>query len=425
MGIYKTLKYIVMENFATIRVRETKELKSVKVSSLLKPEIQSSILQKWQSLIDTAAKLAQVPSALIMRLNTESIEVFLKSNTNGNPYKNGEKEELIHGLYCETVIGNQDKLLVPDATRSEVWRDNNPDVDINMISYLGFPINWPDGEVFGTVCFLDNKENHYNKDYMDLLKQVKQHLENDLEILLLNNSLEEKNRQLEQANITKSKFLSLISHDIRGSIGTVNEFIKLITNNLDYYDKNQLKIILSSLSQNASSTHETLESLLRWSKNDILQLEPEIKNVDIISVLDKLLLYFEHSINMKGINITKSYCSQKTIVNTDENMITVIFRNIISNAIKYNHRNGDIALSVKDSEGKYTVTIEDNGTGIKQETLDKLFEYNKEHEKGTEGESSAGIGLIMTKEFIDKLGASITVNSTQGEGSVFSIKLNN
>ncbi|MCT4639339.1 MAG: GAF domain-containing sensor histidine kinase [Bacteroidales bacterium] len=414
-----------MENFATIRVRETKELKSVKVSSLLKPEIQSSILQKWQSLIDTAAKLAQVPSALIMRLNTESIEVFLKSNTNGNPYKNGEKEELIHGLYCETVIGNQDKLLVPDATRSEVWRDNNPDVDINMISYLGFPINWPDGEVFGTVCFLDNKENHYNKDYMDLLKQVKQHLENDLEILLLNNSLEEKNRQLEQANITKSKFLSLISHDIRGSIGTVNEFIKLITNNLDYYDKNQLKIILSSLSQNASSTHETLESLLRWSKNDILQLEPEIKNVDIISVLDKLLLYFEHSINMKGINITKSYCSQKTIVNTDENMITVIFRNIISNAIKYNHRNGDIALSVKDSEGKYTVTIEDNGTGIKQETLDKLFEYNKEHEKGTEGESSAGIGLIMTKEFIDKLGASITVNSTQGEGSVFSIKLNN
>lgn len=414
-----------MENFATIRVRETKELKSVKVSSLLKPEIQSSILQKWQSLIDTAAKLAQVPSALIMRLNTESIEVFLKSNTNGNPYKNGEKEELIHGLYCETVIGNQDKLLVPDATRSEVWRDNNPDVDINMISYLGFPINWPDGEVFGTVCFLDNKENHYNKDYMDLLKQVKQHLENDLEILLLNNSLEEKNRQLEQANITKSKFLSLISHDIRGSIGTVNEFIKLITNNLDYYDKNQLKIILSSLSQNASSTHETLESLLRWSKNDILQLEPEIKNVDIISVLDKLLLYFEHSINMMGINITKSYCSQKTIVNTDENMITVIFRNIISNAIKYNHRNGDIALCVKDSDGKYTVTIEDNGTGIKQETLDKLFEYNKEHEKGTEGESSAGIGLIMTKEFIDKLGASITVNSTQGEGSVFSIKLNN
>jgi signal transduction histidine kinase len=414
-----------MENFATIRVRETKELKSVKVSSLLKPEIQSSILQKWQSLIDTAAKLAQVPSALIMRLNTESIEVFLKSNTNGNPYKNGEKEELIHGLYCETVIGNQDKLLVPDATRSDIWSDNNPDVDINMISYLGFPINWPDGEVFGTVCFLDNKENHYNKDYMDLLKQVKQHLESDLEILLLNNSLEEKNRQLEQANITKSKFLSLISHDIRGSIGTVNEFIKLITDNLDYYDKNQLKIILNSLSQNASSTHETLESLLRWSKNDILQLEPEIKSVDIISVLDKLLLYFEHSISMKGINITKSYCSQKTIVNTDENMITVIFRNIISNAIKYNHRNGDIALCVKDSDGKYTVTIEDNGTGIKQETLDKLFEYNKEHEKGTEGESSAGIGLIMTKEFIDKLGASITVNSTQGEGSVFSIELNN
>ena len=76
-----------------------------------------------------------------MKLNEETIEVFVKSNTEGNPYKTGEEAKLIYGLYCETVIGTQKQLLVPDATKSKVWNENNPDVDINMISYLGLPVN--------------------------------------------------------------------------------------------------------------------------------------------------------------------------------------------------------------------------------------------------------------------------------------------
>lgn len=207
-----------MKKFANITIRDTRETKKVKISSFLKPEIKQGILDKWQSLIDTAARLSQVPSGLIMRLNEETIQVFLKSNTDGNPYKKGEEAKLIYGLYCESVIGTQEKLLIPDATKNDVWKINNPDVDINMISYLGFPVNWPDGEVFGTVCLLDNKENAYNREYENLLRQVKQHLENDLEILLLNDDLEKQNIELQQLNNTKSKFLSLISHDIRSSI---------------------------------------------------------------------------------------------------------------------------------------------------------------------------------------------------------------
>lgn len=412
-----------MEKYSNITIREKNESKKVRVRSSLKSDIEHSVLNKWQSLIDTAAKLTNVPSGLIMRLNESTIEVFLKSNTKGNPYEKGEEAKLTYGLYCDTVIGTQEKFLVPDATKSDVWGKNNPDVDINMISYLGYPVNWPDGEVFGTVCLLDNKENNYNSDYEDLLSQIKLHLENDLKILLLNKELEEKNRQLQQANHTKSKFLSLISHDIRGSISTIDEFIKLIVKDIDKFDHSRLKSILNSLSQNASSSNETLENLLSWSKNDILQLEPEIEFIDIIEVFENLLRYFKQTIEMKKIQILTSYDSPKAFVRADENMINVIFRNIISNAIKYTDENGEIKIRVTPLGDTFEIIIEDTGQGMSQKTVDKLFQYDENHSKGTRGESSAGIGLILAKEFLDKLDAKISVQSELGKGSTFRIEL--
>ncbi|MBN2635857.1 MAG: PAS domain S-box protein [Prolixibacteraceae bacterium] len=187
-----------MEKHAMVTIRQTGKQKTVKISSKLKPEITSFIIQKWQSLIDVTAKIVGVPSGLIMKLNEDTIEVFIKNNSEENPYKPGDEIKLIYGLYCETVCGTQKQLLVPDATKSKVWKDNNPDVDINMISYLGLPINWPDGEVFGTVCLLDNKENSYSKDYIDLLNQVKNHVETDLKLLVASQKLAAQNRELRQ-----------------------------------------------------------------------------------------------------------------------------------------------------------------------------------------------------------------------------------
>lgn len=186
--------------YSKITIRESRQKKTVKIGSKLKPEIVSEVIQKWQFLIDVTAKIVNVPSGLIMKLHKDTIGVYVKSNTDGNPYVAGEEAKLIYGSYCETVIGTQKHLLVPDATKSSVWKDYNPDVDINMISYLGLPINWPDGEVFGTVCLLDNKENNYNQDYIDLLGQVKSQIETDLQLLVANKQLVDLNRDLQQTD---------------------------------------------------------------------------------------------------------------------------------------------------------------------------------------------------------------------------------
>lgn len=407
---------------STITIRETKESKVVKIGSDLKPKILQEEIVKWQSLIDTAAKIANVPSGLIMRLNEKNIEVFLKSQTEGNPYMVGEQAKLIYGLYCETVIGTQKKLLVSDATKNKNWKENNPDVDINMISYLGFPINWPDGEVFGTVCILDNKENYYSNELYKLLYQIKQHIETDLQILLLNEDLKEKNTQLKQLNNTKSRFLSLISHDVRGAIGTLDKFLKLILDNYEKYDKSKLKPMLNSLSKNASSSYQTLENLLIWSKNDLVQIQPNKIKINIVDKTESLLNSFEQEVILKELKIKKEYYSNNAFIWADEKMITVIIRNILSNAIKFTEQKGTITIRVLKSEKKHVIEIEDTGIGMNKSSIDNLFTYDKSpNTQGTQRESSAGIGLMLAKEFMDKNDITAIVKSEIGKGTIFKL----
>ncbi len=410
------------EKYANVIIRSRNESKKVKIGSASKPDISLIVMRKWQSLLDTIAKIVNVPSALIMRLNEDSIEVFLKSRTEGNPYEKGEEAKLIYGLYCETVIGTQEKLMVPDATKSEVWSKNNPDVDINMISYLGFPINWPDGEVFGTVCLLDNKENHYNENYTELLQQVKFFIETDLEQLHTRQKLEEKNQQLEQLNYNKSRFLSLISHDVRGGIGTLDEFLKIVIENFHNYSSERIEMLLKTLSEKAAHSYQMLDNLLTWSKNDLVDLQPVKKQFDIINLLDNLLHYFHHSISMKKIQIEKNYSNEEVMIDADENMIKVSLRNILSNAVKYTEKGGRIMLTVHQNKNRQTIEIEDTGIGMEKKLLENLFSYNNQHsKKGTDGEDSAGIGLMLTKDFLDKNNARAEIESTPGKGTRFSI----
>lgn len=184
-----------------VKVSSKEDFVSVKITSDEKPNITDLTVEKWQDIIDLISLTMNVPSALIMSLEERYISVFLKSNTEGNPYEVGEKAKLLSGLYCETVVGNKSCLLVPNALKDPLWREN-PDVELNMISYLGFPIMWPDGEVFGTICALDNKENHYNNQFIKLIELLKDSIEKDLQLMLEEKRLK---KELENRIIAEEK----------------------------------------------------------------------------------------------------------------------------------------------------------------------------------------------------------------------------
>lgn len=153
-------------------------------------------LANWQHIVDIMANIISIPAALIMRLVEDDIEVFVASHSPGNPYHPGDKEHFENsGLYCERVIKTGDRLLVPNALTDVEWQ-NNPDIKLNMISYLGFPIMLPDDKPFGTICILDNKENAYSETIIELITRFRDLVQAELELLYMNQVLGDKNKKL-------------------------------------------------------------------------------------------------------------------------------------------------------------------------------------------------------------------------------------
>jgi len=150
-----------------------------------KPNIPDQVIAKWQKTADLISEVFSVPAALVMKVHLQEIEVFVSSDSEGNPFEKGQKGSLNRGLYCERVMAQCDQLLVPDARKDREWV-NNPDMRFGMVSYLGLPLIWPDGETFGTLAVLDNKENSYSVAYQKLLGHFREVIETDLRMVLEN-----------------------------------------------------------------------------------------------------------------------------------------------------------------------------------------------------------------------------------------------
>ena len=166
------------------------------INNEVKIEVPTGLLENWQEIVNILAEMIGIPAALIMRFTDPHIEVFVSSNSKENPYHPGDKETLHNsGLYCEKVIKAQDKLLVPDALADANWK-NNPDIKLNMISYLGFPILLPNKEPFGTICILDNKPNEYTKTIEKLMLKFSSLIESHLETISMNQILGDKNKRV-------------------------------------------------------------------------------------------------------------------------------------------------------------------------------------------------------------------------------------
>src|SRR5712691_9067691 len=187
-------------------------------------EVPSEIIRKWQEFVNLLAEIMHVPSASIMRVDPPHIKVFVSSTSKGNPCEPGALDT---GPYCETVMETGRRLLVSDALENEAWK-SNPHVKLGMISYLGVPIGWPDGRIFGTICVRDNKRNKYSETYLKLLLHFRDILQADLKSLARQHGeLEEREakiRRLVDANI-----IGIFVWDVAGRILEANDaFLRLI-----------------------------------------------------------------------------------------------------------------------------------------------------------------------------------------------------
>jgi len=162
--------------------------------------IPADVLQKWQRIIDLAANIMQVPSGVItcMEPPYQSYTTIVSSHTKGNPFPVDEVFSMKIGTFCETVIKQKRPVRVANATLDDEWK-NAPECGVGAVSYLGYPVCWPDGLVFGTICVLDLKTNGYSDLYQELLEQCRDVLQSDLETLVrLSSELEEQRAHLSE-----------------------------------------------------------------------------------------------------------------------------------------------------------------------------------------------------------------------------------
>ncbi len=145
-------------------------------------EIPQDMLRKWQEIMDLLAEIMRVPAALIVKFEPTELVVLVSSDSEGNPYQRSERCPANTGLYCESAMKERGTLLIPNALLDERWKCS-PEVKQGMISYLGVPIAWPSGDVFGTICALDNQENGYGQPFQRLLLQFRDVIESDLKSL--------------------------------------------------------------------------------------------------------------------------------------------------------------------------------------------------------------------------------------------------
>lgn len=214
-------------------------------------EPSASLKESWQRSINVLAKATNVPAALIMRVHSREIEVFLKSQTDGNVYEMGERAQLDTGLYCETVMSTGQELLVPNALVDPKW-DDNPDIALDMISYCGLPLLWPTGAVFGTICILDTQENPYSDLCRELLDQFREIIQAGLSSLYENYLLseakadsEKANQSLEQLVDERTRELQRAKSDANTSERTLHAVIDAIPAMINAKDRHSRYIFMN------------------------------------------------------------------------------------------------------------------------------------------------------------------------------------
>lgn len=237
-----------------------------------------------------------------------------------------------------------------------------------------------------------------------------------------------------QAEITlkeKDKFFSIIAHDLKGPLSTFKNVTSLLHDSYNDFSNEETVDFLALIKESSSNIYNLLENLLEWthSQRGTIKLNP--KMVSAKSIIDETIKLLIHSANNKEI-IIKNYVESDVYIYADSNLIKTVFRNLISNSIKFTRTGGLIEIgstfcfdkNKNPFESKIRFYIKDNGIGMNQETLNNLFRIDSTISNfGTSGEIGTGLGLILCMEFIELSDGKIWVDSQEGKGTVFSFTL--
>ncbi|HPI71074.1 MAG TPA: ATP-binding protein [Tenuifilaceae bacterium] len=236
------------------------------------------------------------------------------------------------------------------------------------------------------------------------------------EISRQNVEIQEQAEKLKELNQLKDKLFSIISHDLRSPLGSLLTLLSVTKEG--YFTEEGFKNVIEDLSKNVGYTYELLENLLKWAQSQLqgTKLNPSVFNL-IDATKNKLNIYSEQAVS-KGITL-QNLINDDISVYADRDMIELVLRNLIANAIKFSNDGSTVSVSAKQKDDWVEVCVADSGQGITPENLKKLFGKELFTTVGTRKEKGSGLGLVLCKDFITLNGGKIWASSTLGKGSKF------
>jgi len=247
--------------------------------------------------------------------------------------------------------------------------------------------------------------------------------EKNITLEVSESKLKKTNTKLVKANATKDKFFRIIAHDLRNPIGSILGLTELLVENFEEYDKEKAKKIIKSVYTSSKHTYKLLNNLLEWSRAQQDRTPFNPVKTELQPLLLEVVLLLSSQAALKQITISEK-TSKNLMFYFDNEMIKTVIRNLVSNAIKYTNKGGDIYIKAKKNNEKVLISISDTGIGMNEKTKKSLFKIAEtESMEGTEGERGSGFGLMICKEFIEKHNGSISVKSEINKGSEFIIEL--
>ncbi|MBU2949452.1 tetratricopeptide repeat-containing sensor histidine kinase [Tamlana agarivorans] len=251
------------------------------------------------------------------------------------------------------------------------------------------------------------------------IKYTKELEEKNLSIALQNEAFSEQTKHLESLNNVKDKLFSIVSHDLRDSLSSINGFIDLLKDGT--LTREEFDNLIPELSENANNASLLLFNLLNWSKSQMQSLEPKPSLFDVQEVFASKVQLIEQRLESKGITLIDH--SLKDFAYADRSMFEIVVQNLLANALKF-CKNGDtITITNHINDGRSIVSIADSGVGISKENMDKLFKESSFSTLGTDNEKGTGLGLSICKELIDLNHGKIWVESAPNIGSTFYVQL--
>lgn len=373
--------------------------------------------EDFDDIVRLASSICETPISTITLIAQN--QQWFKAHV-GLPHREGDRDT----SFCAHAILGTDMMVVSDTLQDERFADN-PLVqhDPSIRFYAGCPLISANGFPLGTLCVIDRIPRQLNPTQEMSLKVLSGQVVKLFELRLRNKEIETQRARLEEFGAVQNKIISIISHDVRGPIASLQSLLDLILS--DQVSSADAKNLFGILDKQLDGTMGMLTNLIEWG--GLLMRKPalDIGSVDLYTLVEHRIIPTLAPFAAPKNNQILSQISPGLRVRGDEHALRFILRNILSNANKYTSEGIIQLTATKKPDGIIQLEIRDNGCGMDETQLKNLFQWDRKQKsrEGTHREKGSGLGLILAREFAEFMRVSMEATSNPGEGTIFTLLL--